>query len=179
MQPNGLAISEVKATWIQQVLGVNLAKPAAAQSGSASGARTQTPAVPPAKLATFTKSRMAWLATRKKVETDMDKLQSQVLMSFQGHSRIDDLEQAFRTRVETVLTSLDEQLAHALDDACKAEDPATHTTHVQTAKELIKRYESYVAADETIAALDKNPFIPMAIQKTFTATLTVLSKSVV
>jgi hypothetical protein len=179
MQLDGTAISEAKATWLQQVLGVALAKPAAVQPAAPAGARTQTPVVTPAKLATFTKSRMAWLATRKKVETDMDKLQSQVLMSFQGHSRIDDLEQAFRTRVETVLTSLDEQLAQALDDACKAEDPATHTTHVQTAQDIIKRYESYVATDETIAALDKNPFVPLAIQKTFTATLTVLSKSVV
>jgi hypothetical protein len=169
MQLDGTTIPEAKTAWLHQVLGVDVTK----------AAKTQTPVVSPAKLTTFTKVRAAWLATRKKAETDMDKLRSEVLQSFQGHSRIDDLEQAFRTRVETVLTSLDDQLAHALDDACKAEDPATHAAHVKTAQDIIKRYEAYVATDPTIAALDKNPFVPLAIQKTFAATLTVLSKSVV
>jgi hypothetical protein len=41
---------------------------------------------------------------------------------------------------------------------------------------LIDGYSKHVAGDETIAALDKNPFVPLATQKMMTATLAALSK---
>jgi hypothetical protein len=39
-------------------------------------------------------------------------------------------------------------------------------------------YTKHVASDPTITALDKNPFVPLSIQKTMTATLTALSKAI-
>jgi hypothetical protein len=35
-----------------------------------------------------------------------------------------------------------------------------------------------VASDQTIAALDSNPFVPLSIQKTMNATLAALSKAI-
>jgi hypothetical protein len=41
----------------------------------------------------------------------------------------------------------------------------------------MQRYQDFVASDETLSELDRNPFVPLAIQKTLTATLSVLAKS--
>jgi hypothetical protein len=49
---------------------------------------------------------------------------------------------------------------------------------VSEARSLIDGYSKHVASDETIAALDKNPFVPLSIQKTMTATLAALSKAI-
>jgi hypothetical protein len=154
---------------------------AAAANGAAGQPAPQAAAngSDPAKQATFTKARTAWLATRQKVETDINKLQEQFLSAFKGHAKASDLEKGFRTRVETVLTSMDEELAQALDAARAATDPAQHAKLVQNAKQIIQRYEGYVASDSTIAALDSNPFVPLAIGTTFTATLSVLSRTIV
>jgi hypothetical protein len=49
-------------------------------------------------------------------------------------------------------------------------------SHRSGAPVLIDGYSTHVAGDETIAALDKNPFVPLATQKMMTATLAALSK---
>jgi hypothetical protein len=43
---------------------------------------------------------------------------------------------------------------------------------------LIDGYSKHVASDATIAALDKNLFVPLAIQTTMTATLAAFSKAI-
>jgi len=48
---------------------------------------------------------------------------------------------------------------------------------VQQARAIMQRYEAYVANEPLIAKLDTNPFVPVAIQKTLTATLTALSNA--
>ena len=60
----------------------------------------------------------------------------------------------------------------------KNTDPAQHAKLVVEAKKIIQGYESYLASEPLIAKLDANPFVPLAIQKTLTATLTTLSKVV-
>jgi hypothetical protein len=160
-------------------------EPAAQTAGAApgddaqGGSQTQPNGPDPAKLAAFAEARATWLATRKKVETDINKLQDEFLASFKGHARASDLERGFRSRTETVLTAMDEELAHTLEAARSVADPDQHAKLVQNAKQIIQRYEDYIAKDPTIAALDANPFVPLAIQKTFTTTLSVLSKTIV
>jgi hypothetical protein len=165
------------------VTGIAELREALATAANGAAGQSESQARPngsdPDKLATFTKARTAWLATRQKVEADINKLQGEFLAAFKGHAKASDLETGFRSRVETVLTSMDEELAHTLDAALAAAEPGQHAKLVQNAKQIIQRYESYVASDPTIAALDLNPFVPLAIKKTFTTTLSVLSKAIV
>ena len=46
------------------------------------------------------------------------------------------------------------------------------------ARQIIDRYESFVGSNNLISQLDQNPFVPLQIQKTLTATLAALKKSV-
>ena len=124
------------------------------------------------------KARQAWVATRQKVEGDLGKLHGTFASALQGHSMQDELTKTLRSRVDTVLGTLDDALAHTLDGVNGATDPAQRAKLVEDAHALIGRYQAHVASDETIALLDDNPFEPLAIQKTMTATLAALSKAI-
>ena len=147
--------------------------PAAAQSGSA------TPAIDPAAKAAFTKARLAWLAARKKVETDIASLQKELSAAFKTHPEASKLEAGFTDRIAKMMGQLDEELADKLDEAVNAVDPGRHLKAVGEAKAAIKRYEAFLASDRTLADVDKNPFVPMEIEKTMTSTLSVLSRTIV
>jgi hypothetical protein len=138
------------------------------------------PAAPadPAAAAAYAKARVAWLATRQKVESDIGKLQTTFASAFKDHAMAADLAAAFQGRVEKVLDQLDIELAHKLDAVAKAADPAQHAKLVGEARQIMQRYQSYVANDPTLAELDANPFVPLAIQKTLTTTLAILSKTI-
>jgi hypothetical protein len=144
--------------------------------GPASPATGGAPA--PAAAAAYAKARVAWLATRQKLETDIGKLQTVFASAFKDHAMSADLSAAFQSRVEKVLVQLDSELAHKLDAVAKAADPAQHAKLVGEARQIMQRYETYVAGDPTLAELDANPFVPLSIQKTLITTLSVLSKAI-
>jgi hypothetical protein len=152
----------------------------AALAGGATAATAGTSASPAAGVspAAVAKARVAWTATRQKVESDIGKLQDAFTAAFKGHPAGPDLGTAFKARADKVLDSLDEALAHKLDEVAGATDPAQHARLVQEAQQIIQRYEATVASDPTIAALDENPFVPVAIRQTMTATLSALSKAI-
>ena len=147
--------------WIGRVLGVK-------------AAATPDPAVR-TKLDT---ARRAWLATRKQVESDIRKLQQSFGEAFTDHALAADLQAAFQDRVEKVLTALDESLAHTLDAAQQEADPQRHAKLVGDARRIIQQYETYVAGEPTLAELDTNPFVPLAIRPTLTKTLAALSRAI-
>ncbi len=134
---------------------------------------------PAAGASAFAKARVAWIATRKKVENDIDKLQGAFTAAFKDHPVGPDLGTAFKARADKVLDALDETLAHKLDEVTRATDAAQHARLVQEARQIIQRYETTIASDPTIKALDENPFVPVSIQKTMTATLSTLSKLII
>lgn len=144
---------------------------AAAQAGAGA-----TPAVNVAALA---KASKAWLATRQKVESDIAKLRTSFADAFKEHEHADALTAGFEARVETVMTGLDEELAHRLAEVTSTTDPAAHAKMVVDAKKIIQRYEAFLSSDPTIAEIDANPLVPLAIQKTLTATLEILNRAVV
>jgi predicted RecB family endonuclease len=137
-----------------------------------------TPTAPPQPSPALTKARLVWVATRQKVDSDLGQLHAAFSSAFKAHARQADLTKAFRIRVDSVLDTLDESLAHKLDDLNGAADPGERAKLVREARSLIDGYSKHVASDETIAALDKNPFVPLSIQKTMTATLAALSKAI-
>ena len=149
-----------------------LAKAGSTAPGSAPGPQAPTPS--PA----IAKARQAWVATRQKVDADISNLHDAFTAAFKDHGRQGDLTKAFRDRVDSVLETLDEALAHKLDAVNGATDAGERAKLVQEAHTLIDGYNKHVASDPTIAELDKNPFVPLSIQKTMTATLTALSKAI-
>jgi hypothetical protein len=153
--------------WVRRVLGVGPAESRGAATPPAAG-----------NGALYVKSRAAWLATRAKVESEIAKLHGALSSAYQGHGAAETLETAFQTRVAAMLSVLDHSLAGKLDEVNKATDAAQRAELVQEARQIMQRYEAYVASEPLIAKLDANPFVPVAIEKTLTATLSALSKAV-
>ena len=129
-------------------------------------------------MAKFTKARAAWVATRQKVESDIGVLHKAMTDHYKGHGFGSQLDTYFTKTVEPVLGSLDSSLATKLDQVTGNKDPAQHAKLVSEAKEIIGGYEQYVANEPIIGKLDANPFTPLAIRKTLTASLSALSKAV-
>lgn len=125
----------------------------------------------------YAKSRLAWLATRKKVESDLDRLRSEIVASFEEDGA--NLDQLFKNRVAPMMAALDESLADKLDEAANAEDPAARQALIGEARAIIKRYTDYVNSEPLLADLDDNPFTPVAIRALLTTTLGTLDKSIV
>ncbi|HME22297.1 MAG TPA: hypothetical protein VKI44_13310 [Acetobacteraceae bacterium] len=141
-------------------------------------AAPQAPSQPHAPSPAIAKARLAWVATRQKVDGDLGKLHGAFSNAFKGHGRHGDVTKAFRTRVDTVLGTLDEGLAHKLDTLNNAKDPAEHAKLVQEAHGLIDGYRKHVATDKTIEALDTNPFFKVSIKQTMTASLDAIQRAI-
>jgi hypothetical protein len=127
---------------------------------------------------TFARSQKAWLAARKRIEDEIAKLHDGVQAACEEHGIEDVLRKSFETKVEPMLDELDDSLAEKLGQLDGANDPAQHAKLLGEAKQIIARYQAYVNGNPMIAQLDSNPFVPVAIHKTITATLAVLSNSV-
>lgn len=127
---------------------------------------------------TYAKSRLAWLAARKKVESDIEKLRAEIVATYQKDGIAAELDKAYQARVAPLLAALDERLADKLDDASNATDPTVRARLVAEAKEIIGDYTTFLNTDTTIADLDDNPFVPLSIQNTIAATLSTLAKAV-
>jgi len=143
---------------------------------SAAAAKPNGAAAPNA--AVLQKSRAAWVAARKRIEDEIGKLHEAMSKHYDGHGFGADLDKVFQSKVEPILSSLDHSLASKLDEVGKSTDPAQHQKLVGEAKGIILQYENFLANDSLIPQLDSNPFVPLQIQKTLTATLEALKKSV-
>lgn len=126
----------------------------------------------------YAKSRLAWIAARKKVENEIDKLRSEIVTTYKDDGIADQLESSYRARVAPVLAALDESLADKLDEATNATDAAVRAGLVAEAKAIMQRYQSYLGSESLIKDLDDNPFVPLTIQQTISATLSALEKAV-
>lgn len=126
----------------------------------------------------FAKARLAWVSTRKKVEGDLEKLHKELQATYQGQGVVADLEKVFRSKVEPMMENLDSSLADKLDEVNNATDPGEHAKLVDEARAIISKFEAYLTSEPLIAKLDDNPFVPLAIEKTLSASLAALSKAV-
>ena len=133
---------------------------------------------PKAGAVAYGKSRLAWLAVRKKMTSDFEKLGSEMAELHDMPELAGDIKATVQERLEPVLNALDESLADALDDAINATDPAARAKHVDKARGIIVDYQKFVASDQTLAELDENPIVPMRLRATLTATLSTLSAAI-
>lgn len=149
-----------------------------AMAAAMDAAKLKAAADGPASTVTFAKSRLAWLAARKKVESEIDKLRSEIVNTYKAQGIAAELETRYREKVAPLLNTWDESLADKLDEAANATDAATRAKLVGEAKAIMTRYAKYLAGDRIIGDLDNNPFVPLTIQKTIAGTLSMLSKAV-
>jgi len=126
---------------------------------------------------TYTKSRRAWIAVRKQVETDLDKLRAEIVKTYEADGIGPQIDKSFRDRVAPVLQTLDERLAQKLDEATSQTDPAQRTKLVAEAQQIIQEYTSFVSSSQIVTDLDTNPFAAIAIKQTVAGTLGVLAKA--
>jgi hypothetical protein len=134
--------------------------------------------VPGGGAVVYAKSRLAWLATRQKVQGEIEKLRGQLVTAFPGLNLEAQLDAEYTQFVAPVLSELDESLADKLDEAGNAADPAIRSPRVAEAKAIMQRYTSFLSSTPVIAALDENPFVPLAIRPTLSAALTTLAAAV-
>jgi len=133
-------------------------------------------AAPAAIKVTYAKSRLAWLATRQKIESEIERLRGELNTAFAGDDAFSGIDAAYTQFVSPVLAALDERLADKLDEATNAVDAASRAKLVDEAKAIMQQYGDYVASAPVIAALDGNPIVPLAIRQTLSVTLTTLAK---
>lgn len=151
-----------------------LATPAGAAPAAAPAAQ------PPRQLApavVYTQSRLAWGATRKKVQAELQKLEQAIVAEYQG-IEVPELSKGVR-KLDGVLELFDESLQDALDDALNAADPATKAQHHDRARDIIARYRGYLDSDPLVQELDGNPFVPVAVRATLAASLQTLAAKIV
>jgi hypothetical protein len=126
----------------------------------------------------YAKSRLAWLALRKKVETDLETLRKEILIYYKDQDIGAELDARYAERVAPVLANLDETLSDTLDMATSATDPIQRSKLVTESRQIIKRYQDFMASEPIFGELDSNPFVPLTITKTMTATLATLAAAV-
>jgi hypothetical protein len=128
--------------------------------------------------AAFTKSRQIWIAARKRVEDEIEKLRAEIVATYQSDGIANDLETRYRARVSDILKTLDESLSEKLNEVAGAVDMAQRAKLIAEARGIMERYQSYLASEPLIADLDDNPFVPLSIRQTVSTTLSALEKVV-
>jgi hypothetical protein len=111
--------------------------------------------------------------------SEIDQLTSKFTDAFKDHAQAAELQKAFKAKIDGVLGKLDQSLSSKLGELDGAKDSAAHAKIVADAKKILAQYQQVVSNDPTIAQIDKNPFAPIALQKTLTTTLSTLAKVLV
>lgn len=158
-----------------------------ALNNAASGAQPQAaPAQPapangqadPAKAATtFTKSSMAWTATRKKIDSEVAKLSAALQQAYAEDGLADEVTKQFKQRLDPVLAKFDAGLAQTLDAASNATDAQQRAQLVAQAKQQISSYQQFLGQEPLLQQLQNNPFVPITVLPTLEATLTALDNA--
>jgi hypothetical protein len=126
----------------------------------------------------YTQTRLVWAATRSKVGNELKKLETAILAAYRGRASLPIVTQKVR-KLDQVLAMFDESLNDALDASLNAADPQEKQRFHDEARELIARYQHFLASDPLVQELDGNPFVPIAVKATLTATLATLSAKIV
>jgi len=125
----------------------------------------------------YTQTRLAWGATRKKIQGELQKLEKAILAAYKDHTVLPEVAKGVR-KLDQVLEVFDESLNDALDAALNSADPAVKKRHHDEARDIIARYQGFLKSDAMVQELDANPFVPIAVQSTLSSTLAVLASKI-
>ncbi|HTW70717.1 MAG TPA: hypothetical protein VME47_12580 [Acetobacteraceae bacterium] len=170
LRANSLADAEQRINELRTALD----QAGAPANGGNGGAQETGSTVP----AAVTKARQAWIATRGRVGDELEKLLTAIVTTYQSDGIAADLETRYRNRVSGVLNTLDESLSEKLNEVAGTIDATRRTTLAGEAKTIMDRYQSYVDGEALLVDLDDNPFVPLHIRQTVTATLAAVAKVV-
>jgi hypothetical protein len=109
---------------------------------------------------------------------DIEKLKAEIVATYEEDGIGPDLASSYAKTVQPVIDAFDVELADKLDAAVNATDPAQRGELVKEARSLMERYQKFLDGEPLIGDLDDNPFIPLSIHATISATLAALSKTV-
>lgn len=126
----------------------------------------------------YTQSRLAWGATRKKIQAELLKLEKAILDTYKDNEGLAEVAKGVR-KLDSVLAKFDEKLEDKLDAALNATDPAEKLRWHEEAREVIATYQGYLKDDPIVRELDANPFVPITVQATLTTTLSTLASKIV
>ena len=98
--------------------------------------------------------------------------------AYKDHGFGAQLDTTFQTKVEPMLRTFDDSLEQRLDAMTRNTDPQEHAKLMEEARQLVQRYEAYVASEPLIARLDNNPFVALDVAQSLTATLADLSRAI-
>lgn len=136
------------------------------------GARPLAPGI------VYTQTRLAWVATRGKVQAELKKLEAAILERYKGQTVRPQVARSVR-QLDRVLAVFDEALADKLDGALNATDPAEKQRWHAEARAEIDRYQGFLASDPLVQELDGNPFMPVTVRATLDKTLSTLAAKIV
>ena len=112
-------------------------------------------------------SRLIWESTLKKLRADRDKLVNTIRQDPELAGDKALAEKAAKL-ITTKLDEFNEELLKQLDKALNAQTPEGRDKENKVAGETIKRYLGKVKA---LADLDNNPFVPVKLHETLSASL--------
>jgi hypothetical protein len=81
-----------------------------------------------------------------------------------------ELEDAFVKRVEPVMGTFDESLAHQLNSVIQSAD-VNREQSISAVRAVIASYVRFLDSDDVIDHLDKNPVMPLTSRKTLDSAL--------
>jgi hypothetical protein len=117
----------------------------------------------------YAKLRLQWDAARNGAAADLQALEVAILQDLAGEPDYEEARLRVR-RLDQVLSTLGTALQDKLDEAANAAGPERLARQGE-ALEIIARYRQYVDGDPFVAALDANPFTPVAVQARLSSAL--------
>lgn len=152
---------DAKKAWIERTLGFQFL---AAASTRPEGAAVR-----------LAKGLLVWNSTRSYVSGQLKILQQKILKDTQDESDFDDIK-ANVGNIEELLEVLDDSLSDKLGELRGTTDPATKTTLSAEAKQIVIRFQKYVAEDKLMIDIDDNGFIPLDIKPKVSAALAAVAQ---
>jgi len=132
---------------------------------------------------TYTKIRLAWDGTRKKIQQELQALEKSILEMCNKHNTDEEREydvdlgevQTKLKQLYTMLDTLDTRLIDKLDEALNAADPQQRQALQQQAKAIVAEYQAFVETDSMVVNIDSNGFLTTKIRPTLTGVLSTLA----
>ena len=125
----------------------------------------------------FAKSRLAWIATRQKVGVDIGKLGAELGKAYAGSPVAAEITKAFASKTGQLMGLFDDRLVVAIDAVMQNDAPDKRDELVTKARDIAKDFLGTVNSEPLIDELDDNPFVPLNVRATLTATLSSLAKA--
>lgn len=122
----------------------------------------------------FTQARLAWDQTRKKIQSDLRKLEAAILAQCEAEPDAADIA-AGTKNLYSLLESLDERLIDKLDEALNAPDAAQRLALHTQARNVVDEYLAFVARDPLMQDIDNNGFASTSILSSVSASLKLIS----